>query len=89
MKRKSIPIPVRERDNGMSNKQFELEDNTQDNLLQNFQNYRKMCTVITTNGVHLKGIIEGFDRYDIIIISTAGRKSLLSKKAISTIITEE
>ncbi|TYP78258.1 RNA chaperone Hfq [Paenibacillus methanolicus] len=49
---------------------------------------RTPCTIITTNGVQMKGTIETFDRYVVLVRSATGRSSMIYKHALSTIVVE-
>lgn len=60
----------------------------QDARLTDLRNNRALCTIITTNGVQMKGTIEGFDRYVVLVRSTAGKPSMIYKHALSTVIAE-
>lgn len=44
-----------------------------------------VVTIITTNGYQMKGIIAGYDA-DTILVDTFGRKRLVYKSSVSTII---
>lgn len=46
------------------------------------------CTIITVNGVQLKGTITAFDKYVIVIHDSFGKQHTLYKSALSTIIPE-
>lgn len=49
---------------------------------------RRECTVITKNGVPLKGTVELFDKYVILFRTLSGKQSMIYKHALSTIIAE-
>lgn len=63
------------------NKQFNQDDQLSV-LLQD----RIECTVITTNGVQIKGTVEAFDNYAVLIRAHSGKQSMIYKHALSTII---
>ncbi|WP_166242896.1 RNA chaperone Hfq [Paenibacillus turpanensis] len=58
----------------------------QDHQLHQFLKNRQVCTIITTNGVPIKGTIEFFDKYIILLQSPSGKQSMIYKHALSTII---
>lgn len=65
-----------------------MSTNIQNDFLDKLQNERKPVTVITINGFQMKGFIEGHDQ-DTILVDVYGRKQLIYKNAISTIIRGE
>ncbi|MNI76167.1 RNA-binding protein Hfq [compost metagenome] len=58
----------------------------QDAQLDHYRNNQSECTVITTNGVQMRGRIESYDKYVILLRTHAGKQSLIYKHAVSTII---
>ncbi|WP_338533617.1 RNA chaperone Hfq [Paenibacillus peoriae] len=43
------------------------------------------CTVITTNGVQMRGKIKMFDKFCLILLTRNGMQNMIYKHAISTI----
>ncbi|MEF2965619.1 RNA chaperone Hfq [Paenibacillus sp. M1] len=64
-------------------------ETSQDHRLNNFRKNRTECTIITTNGVPLKGTIEAFDKYAVLLRTPSGRQSMVYKHAISTVVSQE
>ncbi len=60
--------------------------NLQDNYLNQIRKEKIPVVVYLTNGVRLKGIINGFDNF--VILLKENTQSLIYKHAISTIIPE-
>jgi host factor-I protein len=60
--------------------------NLQDNYLNQLRKEKIPVVVYLTNGVRLKGIINGFDNF--VILLKENTQSLIYKHAISTIIPE-
>lgn len=60
--------------------------NLQDNYLNQLRKEKIPVVVYLTNGVRLKGIINGFDNF--VILLKESTQSLIYKHAISTIIPE-
>lgn len=58
----------------------------QDEQLASLLRDKTECTFITTNGVQLKGSVERFDSYVVLIRMHGGKQSLIYKHALSTII---
>ena len=56
----------------------------QEQLLQEAFQKRKDITLILLKGLHVKGIIRGFDTYSV-LIEVEGKQQLVYKHAISTI----
>ncbi|AHX21843.1 RNA chaperone Hfq [Bacillus cereus] len=56
----------------------------QEQLLQEAFQKRKDITLILVKGLHIKGIIKGYDTFSI-LIEFEGKKQLVYKHAISTI----
>jgi host factor-I protein len=61
---------------------------SQDEQLYQLWKEKRECTVITVNGVPLKGRIEAFDKFVVLIRARSGKQSMLYKHALSTIIAE-
>jgi host factor-I protein len=59
--------------------------NLQENFLEDIKNSKKEVEVILTKGVRIKGIIEGHDKFSIMVNSN-GKQQTLYKHTISTII---
>lgn len=57
----------------------------QDNYLTQLQEKELNCTIITRNGVHMKGKVLRHDKYVILIETNTGIQSLIYKHAVSTI----
>ncbi len=60
-------------------------NNLQDILLTYARRERMAVTVFLTNGYQLKGTVQGFDCF-IVVLNTEGRQQIIYKHAISTII---
>lgn len=58
---------------------------SQDQKLYTLWKNELECTVITTNGVQMRGKIESFDRFVVLIRSQSGKQSMIYKHALSTI----
>ncbi|WP_044478625.1 RNA chaperone Hfq [Paenibacillus antibioticophila] len=58
----------------------------QESQLYDLRKKQLECTIITTNGVPVKGFIEGYDRFVVLVRTSAGKQSLIYKHAISTIL---
>ncbi|MGG0325879.1 RNA chaperone Hfq [Bacillus mycoides] len=56
----------------------------QEQLLQEAVQRKKSMTIILVNGVHIKGTIQGYDLYSI-LVDAEGKQQLVYKHAISTI----
>ncbi|MED3037762.1 RNA chaperone Hfq [Bacillus tropicus] len=56
----------------------------QERLLQELMQAKKNVTLILLKGFHIKGIIQGYDVYSI-LIEVNGKQQLVYKHAISTI----
>ncbi|MGR6001847.1 RNA chaperone Hfq [Bacillus cereus] len=56
----------------------------QEQLLQEAFQKRKDITLILLKGLHVKGMIRGFDSYSV-LIEVEGKQQLIYKHAISTI----
>lgn len=56
----------------------------QEQLLKEAVQRKKSMTLILVNGFHIKGIIQGYDLYSI-LIETEGKQQLVYKHVISTI----
>ncbi|WP_172198613.1 MULTISPECIES: RNA chaperone Hfq [Saccharibacillus] len=61
----------------------------QDDQLRQLSESGRDCTVITVNGARIQGKIEAFDRFVIVVRTSAGKQSLIYKHAVSTIIAEK
>jgi host factor-I protein len=57
----------------------------QEQLLQEAFQKRKDITLILLKGLHVKGIIRGFDTYSVFKMEVEGKQQLVYKHAISTI----
>ncbi|MFD1425560.1 host factor-I protein [Kroppenstedtia sanguinis] len=68
----------------MNNQQVAPEF-SQDRQLQRFQESQVECTVITVNGIHIKGTVQSFDKYVVLIHTLSGKQSMIYKHAISTV----
>jgi host factor-I protein len=66
----------------MANKNLNL----QDTMLNELRKNGIAVTVFTTNGVQIKGKINGFDHFTVSIVNDRNQQSLLYKHAISTIV---
>ncbi|GIP32215.1 RNA chaperone Hfq [Paenibacillus sp. J2TS4] len=60
----------------------------QNMFLNTLRKKRTKCTVITVNGVQIKGTIGAFDKYVIVLQDSFGKQHTLYKSALSTIIPE-
>ncbi|MEW6215031.1 MAG: RNA chaperone Hfq [Nitrospirota bacterium] len=60
--------------------------NIQDNYLNQLRKDKTPVVVYLTNGVRLKGVIEGFDSF--VILLKENTHSLIYKHAVSTIVPE-
>ncbi|GIO43805.1 RNA chaperone Hfq [Paenibacillus apis] len=58
----------------------------QESQLYDLRKKQLECTIITTNGVPVKGFIEAYDRFVVLVRTSAGKQSLIYKHAISTIL---
>jgi len=56
----------------------------QERLLQEAMQEKKNVTLILLKGFHIKGIIQGYDLYSI-LVEVEGKQQLVYKHAISTI----
>ena len=61
------------------------ECNFQDSFLAKVRQSRTPVTMFLVNGFQMRGTIEGFDVFTVLLLSE-GRQSLIFKHAISTII---
>lgn len=59
---------------------------SQEQRLASIRNSRSECTIVTTNGVKIKGKIEQYDQYAIWIRTSYNKQSMIYKHAVSTII---
>lgn len=59
--------------------------NLQGDFLEEITNSKKEVKIILTKGIPIQGIIEGYDRYKI-VIKVNGKQQTLYKHAISTIV---
>ena len=59
-------------------------NNLQDIFLNNARKERIPVTIFLVNGVQLKGIVKGFDRFTVVLDSD-GKQQLVYKHAISTV----
>ncbi|MFB9328023.1 RNA chaperone Hfq [Paenibacillus aurantiacus] len=69
----------------MSEKHIEAGLN-QEYQLFNFKKSKQVCTVITTKGVPIKGTVESYDNFVILLRLLSGKQSMIYKHAVSTII---
>lgn len=60
----------------------------QDDQLQQLREQGRDCTVITVNGARIMGKIEAFDRFVIVVRTSAGKQSLIYKHAVSTVVAD-
>lgn len=58
---------------------------SQDHRLHILQEAQLECTIITVNGIHIKGTVQSFDKYVVLIRTHSGNQSMVYKHAISTI----
>ncbi|MNP15108.1 RNA-binding protein Hfq [compost metagenome] len=61
---------------------------SQDEQLYALWKEKRECTLITVNGVPLKGKIEAFDKFVVLVRARSGKQSMPYKHALSTIIAE-
>ncbi|MFV0440054.1 MAG: RNA chaperone Hfq [Lachnospirales bacterium] len=59
--------------------------NLQDMVLNNARRDNKEITLFLMNGIKYRGFVKGFDNY-VIILEVLGKKQMIYKHAISTII---
>ncbi|MDQ0087929.1 host factor-I protein [Paenibacillus anaericanus] len=71
------------------NAKHEDLDFNQDNLLKILWKDQLECTIITTNGVHIKGKVQLFDKYVVLIRTHSDIQRMIYKHALSTIITDK
>jgi host factor-I protein len=64
---------------------MENSESHQNKFLLEYQQNQRECTFITINGVHIKGIIEAFDKFVVLLRSPNGKSIMIYKHAISTI----
>ncbi|WP_308530430.1 RNA chaperone Hfq [uncultured Paenibacillus sp.] len=62
---------------------------SQDFLLNALRKNKTECTIITTNGVRIKGVIELFDSYVILTRSESRTLNMVYKHAVSTIVADQ
>ncbi|WP_018752584.1 RNA chaperone Hfq [Paenibacillus sanguinis] len=60
--------------------------NNQDQLLNHLKKEQTLCTIITKNGVPIKGKVAAFDKYAILVNTQGGKQSMVYKHALSTIV---
>jgi host factor-I protein len=78
---------MKERGISMSEGQGELHiDFSQDSQLNMLRKDQLECTIITTNGVQMRGKIHSFDKFAVLVSDQSGKLSMLYKHALSTII---
>jgi host factor-I protein len=58
----------------------------QKNILEELKNSKKEIEIILIKGFHIKGTIEGYDKYSI-VVNVNGKQQTIYKHVISTIIT--
>ncbi|WP_059053120.1 RNA chaperone Hfq [Paenibacillus senegalimassiliensis] len=61
-------------------------DINQDKLLNSLKKEQTLCTIITKNGVPIKGKIAAFDKFVILVNTQIGKQSMVYKHAVSTIV---
>ncbi|RAV02775.1 RNA chaperone Hfq [Paenibacillus sp. YN15] len=61
----------------------------QEHQLSRLRKERSVCTIITINGARMKGVIDHFDKYVVLISESSGRSNMIFKHAISTIVEEK
>lgn len=64
---------------------MQKSNNLQDVFLNRARAEHMPVTVFLTNGFQLKGVVQGFDCF-VVVLDTDGRQQLIYKHAISTII---
>lgn len=64
------------------------EKGLQDQLLAKMRRSRSYVTMFLMNGFQLKGQIERFDAYVVLLIQNDGKQHMVYKHAISTIVPE-
>ncbi len=62
--------------------------NLQDMILNNARKENVEITLFLMNGIKYKGFVKGFDNY-VIIMEVLGKRQMIYKHAISTIIPED
>ncbi|MDF2663856.1 MAG: RNA-binding protein Hfq [Paenibacillus sp.] len=60
----------------------------QDRRLNTLRKNRAICTIIIMNGARIKGTIDAFDKFVVLIRESKSKQYLIYKHAISTIVTE-
>ncbi|MGM0878159.1 MAG: RNA chaperone Hfq [Bacillota bacterium] len=55
-------------------------------MLEELKNSEKEVEIILIKGFHIKGTIDGYDKY-LIVVNVNGKQQTIYKHAISTIIT--
>lgn len=63
-------------------------DFSQDHLLHQLWKNKLSCTIITTNGVPIKGKIESFDKFVVLVRLPSQKQSMVYKHAVSTILAD-
>ncbi|MFV0520635.1 MAG: RNA chaperone Hfq [Lachnospirales bacterium] len=62
--------------------------NLQDMILNNARKENVEITLFLMNGIKYKGFVKGFDNY-VVIIDVLGKRQMIYKHAVSTIIPED
>ncbi len=62
--------------------------NLQDMILNNARKENVEITLFLMNGIKYKGYVKGFDNY-VVIIDVMGKRQMIYKHAVSTIIPED
>lgn len=70
----------------MNNESEKKNELGQESQLYDLRKKQLDCTIITTNGVPVKGVIEAYDRFVVLVRTSAGKQCLIYKHAISTIL---
>lgn len=62
-----------------------MKSNLQENLLARVRRDKMPVTIFLVNGVQLRGTIQGFDNF-VVVLDSEGRQQVIYKHAISTIV---
>ena len=60
-------------------------ENLQDLFLNDVRKERQLVTVFLMNGFQMKGVVTGFDSFEVCLVSE-GRQQMIYKHAISTVV---
>ena len=63
--------------------------NLQDEFLGQLQRGRRPAVVYTTNGFKMKGRITAYDQFTLLLEDAQGKRNLVYKSAVSTIVRAE